>query len=385
MAWNEPGGGKDRDPWGNRGGDQGPPDLDEAFRKLQNQLSGLFGGGRGGSGGEGGEAAPFNPKILLGILGIVLVGYFLAGIYMVDEQERGVVFRFGAVQEDVVMPGLHWNPRIIDRVQKVNVTRVNDIEHEALMLTRDENIVDVRITVQYVINDPVRYAVEVRNPEDSLQRATESALRHVVGSSLMDQVITEGRAAMGLDLRDRIQSYVSHYGSGILISTVNVDQSGPPREVQDAFDDVQRAKEDEVRFINQARAYAEQIIPEARGESQQQIERANAYRDRVVSQAEGESDRFVKLFAEYSQAREVTRNRLYIDAMETVLSQSSKVLVDIEGGNNLLYLPLDRMGARADANAQPQQLVQPRSLEPRETQQQRRQEEPTLLRRREPR
>jgi modulator of FtsH protease HflK len=378
MAWNEPGGGKDRDPWGNRGGDQGPPDLDEAFRKLQDKLSGMF-GGRGGSGGGDGSSPGFNPLIGLIVLSVAVVGYFVAGVYMVDEQERGVVFRFGAVLDDVVMPGLHWNPPIVDRVQKVNVTRVNATEHHALMLTRDENIVDVRVTVQYVVNDPVKFVTQVRDPIDSLDKATESALRHVVGSSLMDQVITEGRAAMGIDLRERLQSYVNHYGSGIFVSTVNVDQSGPPREVQDAFDEVQKAKEDEVRFVNQASAYAEQIIPEARGEAQEQIERANAYRDRVVSQAQGETDRFIKLLAEYQQAREVTRNRLYIDAMETVLANSSKVLVDLENGNNLLYLPLDRMGRRAETG---NQLVQPRTIEPRETP---RQDESQLLRRRESR
>jgi modulator of FtsH protease HflK len=377
MAWNEPGGGKDRDPWGNRGGDQGPPDLDEAFRKLQDKLSGVF-GGRGGTGGSSG--AGFNPFALFAILGVLVLGYFAFGVYMVDEQERGVVFRFGAVQEDVVMPGLHWNPPIVDRVQKVNVTRVNATEHHALMLTRDENIVDVRVTVQYVVNDPIRFATQVRDPIDSLNKATESALRHVVGSSLMDQVITEGRAAMGIDLRERMQSYINHYGSGIFISTVNVDQSGPPREVQDAFDEVQKAKEDEVRFVNEARAYAEQVVPEARGSAQEQIERANAYRDRVIAQAMGETDRFLKLLAEYQQARDVTRNRLYIDAMETVLANSSKVLINLDGGNNMMYLPLDRIGRRPEASNN--QLVQPRALEPREPD---RQEQHQLLRRRESR
>jgi modulator of FtsH protease HflK len=363
MAWNEPGGGKDRDPWGNRGGDQGPPDLDEAFRKLQERLSGMF-GGRGGSGNGDGSGAGFNPMAVLGVFGVALVIYAALGVYMIDEQERGVVFRFGAVRDDVVMPGLHWYPPVIDRVEKVNVTRMRDIEHHALMLTRDENIVDVRITVQYLVNDPIKFVTRVEQPERSLEKATESALRHVVGSSLMDQVITEGRAAMGMDLRERLQSYVNHYGSGILVSTVNIDQSGPPREVQEAFDEVQRAKEDEVRFVNRATAHAEQIIPEARGEAQQQIERANAYRDRVVAQAHGESERFRMLLAEYQQAQDVTRNRLYIDAMESVLSNSSKVLVNIEGGNNLLYLPLDRMGQRA--NAATEVLHQPRSLESRE-------------------
>jgi modulator of FtsH protease HflK len=375
MAWNEPGGGKDRDPWGNRGGDNGPPDLDEAFRKLQNQLSGLF-GGRGGSGGDGQGGLPgFNPLIGAVVLGIALVGYFIAGIYVVDEQERGVVFRFGAVQEDVVMPGLRWYPPIIDRVERVNVTRLGSIEHEALMLTRDDNIVDISITVQFRVDRPVDFVVNVRNPMESLRQATESALRHVIGGSLLDQVITEGREAIGMDMKERLQSYLNHYGTGIHISTVNIDRSGPPRPVQAAFDEVQRAREDEFRFVNEATAYAESIIPEARGEAQQQIEQANAYRDRVIARADGEAQRFNLLLSEYRQAPQVTRTRLYIDAMETVLSNSSKVLVDVEGGNNMLYLPLDRIGRQAEGNSQ-RQL--PRNLVPQDSQSI---EEPNLLRR----
>ncbi len=339
MAWNEPGGG-DKDPWGSRG-DQGPPDLDEAFKKLQAQLASIFGGGRGGSGGDG-------SGLNAGMLGIVLVvaavAYGLFGLYQLDEQERGVVFRFGAAKEDIVLPGLHWNPPIIDVVRKVNVTRVNSKNHQALMLTEDENIVDVSLTVQYVVNDPLKFLVMVRDPENSLDHAVESALRHVVGSSLMDDVITAGRAAIAAEVQDRLQTYLDTYGTGILVSKVNIDESAPPNQVRDAFNDVQKAKEDEQRVINEANAYAESIIPEARGEAQKQIEQANAYRDQVIARAEGEAERFEKLLTEYSLAKEVTRDRLYIDAMESVLSRSSKIMIDVEGGNNLLYLPLDRLG-----------------------------------------
>ena len=211
------------------------------------------------------------------------------------------------------------------------------------MLSEDENIVDVSVTVQYVIDDPVKFLVMVRNPEVSIDHATESALRHVVGSSSMDDVITEGREALGFEVQERLQSYLNRYSTGIRISKVNIDQSGPPQQVQDAFDDVQKAKEDEVRIVNEANAYAESIIPEARGDAQVQIEQANAYRDQVVARAEGEAERFDKLLTEYTAAKQVTRDRLYIDAMESVLSNSSKVMVDVQGGNNLLYLPLDRM------------------------------------------
>lgn len=337
MAWNEPGG-NDKDPWGNRG-DQGPPDLDEAFRKLQNQLSGIFGGGGGNASGGGGITA----GALGGLLVLAAIAYGIFGLYTIDEQERGVVFRFGKAQENVILPGLHWNPPIVDRVEKVNVTRVNSHTHQALMLTEDENIVDVKLTVQYVINNPVDYLVNVRDPERSLDHATESALRHVVGSSEMDAVITDGRASIGVEVQERLQTYLDRYTTGYRVSKVNIDESAPPQQVQEAFNDVQKAKEDEQRFKNDANAYAERVIPEARGDAQKQIEEAGAYRDQVIARAEGEADRFTKLLTEYSQAKRVTRDRLHIDAMERVLSQSSKVLIDVEGGNNMLYLPLDRM------------------------------------------
>ena len=350
MAWNEPGG-DGKDPWGNRG-DQGPPDLDEAFKKLQAQLSGIF-GGRGGGGGS-------SSQLTGGAVGLIavllLIGYGLWGLYQVDEQESGVVFRFGAAQEVIVEPGLHWNPPLIDVVEKVNVTRVNSHQHKALMLTEDENIVDVSLTVQYVVNDPVAFLVNVRRPEGSLDHATESALRHVVGSSGMDDVITAGRAAIAAEVQQRLQSYLDTYGTGILVSKVNIDESAPPEQVRDAFNDVQKAKEDEQRIINEANAYAESIIPNARGEAQKLIEQANAYRDQVVSRAQGEAQRFEKVLVEYQLAKEVTRDRLYIDAMESVLGRSSKIMIDVEGGNNLMYLPLDRltqpMSGMGDAGSQ---------------------------------
>ena len=345
MAWDDSGGGRDKDPWGTRG-DQGPPDLDEALRKLQGQLSGIFGRGRGGGAKRGGG---INLSAFGIAIAVLVLGYGFWGLYQVDQQERGVVFRFGEVRDEVVLPGLHWNPPIIDRVERVNVTRVNDHEHQALMLTEDENIVDIGMTVQYVIDNPVDYLVKVKNPLVSIDHATESALRHVVGSSTMDLVITEGRAALGTEVQDRLQSYLNRYETGILVSTVNIDESGPPQQVQEAFDDVQKAKEDEARYVNEANAYAEEIVPKARGEAQRQIEEANAYRDQVIARAEGEAERFSKLLEEYALARDVTRDRLYIDAIESVLSQSTKVMVDVEGGNNMLYLPLDRIASRSSA------------------------------------
>ena len=330
MAWNEPGGNKDKDPWGQKGADQGPPDLDEAFRKLQSQLAGIFGGRTGNSGGGSGSAS-VNPRTLLIVLLVAVVIYVLSGLYQIDQQERGVVFRFGAVKDEVVMPGLHWYPRFIDTVETVNVTRVNSIKHQALMLTQDENIVDVTLTVQWVIDNPIDFATKVRDPENSLENAAESALRHVVGSTQMDDVITEGRAAIAVEVGERLQTYLNRYGTGILVSKANIDQSVPPKQVQDAFDDVQRAKEDQQRVINEATAYRESVVPEARGDAQKEMLQAEAYRDQVTARAEGETRRFNKLLAEYRLAKQVTRDRLYIDALESVLSHTTKILVDVKG------------------------------------------------------
>ena len=348
MAWNESGGG-DKDPWGNRG-DQGPPDLDEAIRKLQGQLSGLFGGG----GSTGGSSSGGLSAGSIGLLLVVLAGlYTFSGVYQVDEQERGVVFRFGKVMEQEITPGLHWNPPLIDQVELVNVTQVQSHSHQASMLTKDENIVDISLTVQWVIASAADYLINVRDPKKSLDQATESALRHVAGSSTMDQVITDGREAIAIEVQERLRSYLSMYGTGIDITKVNIDRSAPPVQVQEAFNDVQKAKEDQQKFINQATAYSQQIVPEARGKAQRQLEEAQAYRDRVIARSEGEAERFEKLLGEYHGAKQVTRDRLYIDALENVFKNASKVMVDVEGGNNMMYLPLDKLTQQSGGNNAP--------------------------------
>ena len=346
MAWNDDQGRKD--PWGNSG-DQGPPDLDDVFRKFKGSLGGLFGGGGGSSGSGGGARRFLSPTFIIIALLVIALIYAMFGLYQVDQQERGVVFRFGKVQPDPTTAGLRWRWPLIDAVELVNVTRVNDIEHSGQMLTEDENIVRVDLVVQYVVEEPLKFAVEIRDPRESLRHATESAVRHVVGSSTMDAVITEGRAELGFEVQDRLQSYVDRYETGIRVLKVNIDTVGPPAEVQEAFDDVQKAKEDEVKFTNQANAYAQGVVPEARGEAQQVIEQANAYRDQVIANAEGEAERFRKLLVEYTRAKDVTRTRLYIEAMESVLSNTNKVIVDVEASNNMLYLPLDQIRARASA------------------------------------
>ena len=335
MAWNESNGGNNpRDPWG--GGNQGPPDLDEALKKLQRQLGSFFGGGSSGGGNKASKSLLF-----VGFFAVIFV-WALSGFYQVDEQERAVVLRFGKYF-DTVQPGLQWNPPLVDEVILVNTTKVRAASFREIMLTQDENIVEVKLSVQYVIDDPTKFVLEVRDPERSLQHAAQSALRHVVGDMPMDMVLTEGRAGIAIDVQERLQDYIRLYGTGIRISKVNVDESNPPSQVQAAFDDVIKAREDEERVKNEAEAYANGIVPEARGQAQRQLEEADAYRQQVIANAEGEADRFNKLLQEFKKAPAVTRERLYIDAIEDVLSNTSKVMVDVEGGNNMIYLPLDKI------------------------------------------
>jgi membrane protease subunit HflK len=349
MAWNEPSSnGKDQDPWGgNRrpnGQDQGPPDLDEALGKLIEKFNGLFGGSgnKGTSGSDGGGASAPNGKIILFGAAIVLVLWAGMGFYTVDQQERSVVLRLGKYSE-TVQPGLQWNPPLIDNVTKVNVTAVRDVDLRALMLTEDENIVQVGLSVQYIVSNPKDFLLEVRDPEGTLLQATESALRHVVGGSEMHSVLTEGRALLALDIESRLQNYLNGYQTGLEVIKVNIENTSAPSQVQDAFDDVIKAREDEQRVKNEAQAYANGIVPEARGRAQRVNEEALAYREQVVARAEGEATRFTKLLTEYQKAPEVTRERLYIVAMEDVLSNASKVMVDVKGGNNMMVLPLDQI------------------------------------------
>ena len=342
MAWNEPGGNNqgDKDPWGNKN-DQGPPDLDEAFKKLQNNLSQMFGGKSGGSGG--GSSLKMNSGMIGGLIILAIVGWALSGVYTLDEKERGVVLRLGKVNDEILLPGLHWNPPIVDQVMFESVTDVKSIQHNSEMLTEDENIVKVNMQVQYVVSDVKEYLLRVSNPVQSLYQSTESALRHEVGSAVMNDVLTSGRAELGIKVKDRIQTYMNRYTTGIEVTQVVIDETAPPDAVRAAFDDVIKAREDEVREKNEATAYANQVVPEARGEAQRLVEQALGYKERVVARARGEAARFNALYAEYELAPEVTRERLYLDTMESVMANSTKVMVDVEGGNNLLYLPLDKL------------------------------------------
>ncbi len=361
MAWNEPGGGKDKDPWGNNGGNngknnnrgnQGPPDLDEIFKDLQKKFGSLFGGKGGGSGSRSGGSTGV-PGGSLGIglvIAILLIFWVATGFYKVEEAERGVVFQFGKHVE-TTQKGLHWHlPIPIQRVEKVDVTKRYTIPLNSTMLTQDENIVDIHGTVQYQIENAEKYLFNVRHPELSLSQVTESALRESIGRSKMDYVITEGRGEIAIQVKGIIQNIVNNYQTGLTIFKVNIQSAKPPEAVKDAFDDVTQAREDEERFKNEAEAYRNEVIPKARGASARLREEAEAYKNEVIARAEGEAQRFTKLLKEYKKAPKITRERLYIDMMESVLSNSSKVMVDVEGGNNLLYLPLDKLMDRQNSN-----------------------------------
>ena len=345
MAWNEPGGNGDKDPWSKIRGNQGPPDLDEVIKNLQKKFGSLFGGKGGGSGsGSSGSSAG---KFGIGLVVVILLLFWMAtGFYKVEEAERAVVLRFGE-HAYTTQKGLHWHfPAPIERVEKVDVTKVYTIPLNSTMLTQDENIVDILGTVQYQIDDAEKYLFNVRGPEISLAQVTESALRESIGRSKMDYVITEGRGEIAIQVRSIIQDIVNNYQTGLNIFKVNIQSAKPPEAVKDAFDDVTKAREDEERFKNEAEAYRNEVIPKARGASARMREEAEAYKNEVIARAEGEAARFKQLLKEYKKAPKITRERLYIDMMESVLSNSSKVMVDVEGGNNLLYLPLDKLMER---------------------------------------
>ncbi|MBQ0718783.1 MAG: FtsH protease activity modulator HflK [Gammaproteobacteria bacterium] len=334
MAWNEPGGGKD--PWGSGSGKGGnPPDLDAALKDIGDKFGKIFGGGSGGGGGIGGVA-------IIGLLAIVLVVWALLGFYQVDAKEKALVLRLGKFHE-IIGDGLHWNPPLVDIVTRVRVTEERQYQTRGQMLTEDENIVELPLTVHYNIKSVKDFVLNVKAPEHSLRHATDSALRHVVGSSGLDEVVSTGREQLSIDVKERLQTYLDSYGTGIKVVKVNILEAKPPSAVKAAYDDVIKAREDRERVINEAQAYANGIVPEARGRAKRVLEEAKGYQARVVADAEGETERFDKLLHEYQKAPVVTRQRLYLDTMQSVMENSSKILVDVEGGNNMLYLPLDKI------------------------------------------
>lgn len=366
MAWNEPGGGNNKDPWGGRG-DQGPPDLDEVVKKMQDKLGGLFGGGRkrGGDGGRGGGGGGAGYTGFGVIAAIVVLVWLASGIYIVDAGRQGVVMRFGAFSE-LTPPGPHWRiPYPVEKVEVVNVEQRRFVEigyrsgaagqavvavpREALMLTEDENIVNIQLAVQYQVSDPRQYLFDVRDPDGVLKQVAESAIREVIGKSEMDFVLKEGRAQVVADIKSLMQKTLDSYKAGLLVSDVNLQDAQPPEEVQAAFSDAIKAREDKERLKNEAEAYSNDVIPRARGAAARQIQEANGYKESLIAKAEGEASRFSQLLSEYKKAPEVTRKRLYLETMESVLGKSSKVLVDSKNANNLMYLPIDQLLKQSSA------------------------------------
>ena len=366
MAWNQPGNnGQDRDPWGssnnqggnsggngNKGGrEQGPPDLDDIFRKLSKKLGGL-GGGKGGLGGGSGSQGPRGPMggRIVGIVAAAAVIIWAAsGFYTIKEAERGVVTRFGKFSH-LVEPGLNWKPTFIDSVQAVNVESVRELAASGVMLTSDENVVRVEMNVQYRVTDPERYLFSVTSADDSLRQATDSALRGVIGKYTMDRILTEGRTVIRSDTQRELEETIRPYNMGITLLDVNFQTARPPEEVKAAFDDAIAARENEQQYIREAEAYTNEVQPRANGQAQRILEEARAYKTQTVLEAQGEVARFAKILPEYKAAPEITRERLYIETMEKVLSHTRKVLVN-DKGSNLMVLPLDQMLKGAGAPA----------------------------------
>ena len=334
MNWEN----QNKDPWGNK---NESPDFDELMKKF----SSILGGKKSSSNGSGGGGNNLNispSRILMYALFGFSVIYALQCIYQLDASERAVILRFGEFYEEQE-EGLNFRFAGIDERYIENVSLTRRYTQTNSMLTKDENIVDVTVSAQYRIANLKDFVLNVKDPEGSLRNAIESALRHVVGDNTLDQTLTVGRENIAQEVQTRLQQYLDIYQTGLLVQQVNIEKTDPPAAVKNAFDDVVAAREDKERLQNEAERYALTIVPEARGQAQARIRGAEAYKEEVVAKAEGEVDRFNKLREEYAKAPEVTRDRLYLDALQSVLSNSTKIMVDVEGGNNLLYLPLDKI------------------------------------------
>lgn len=357
MAWNDPGGDKDKDPWTgsnkkgpDKGPEQGPPDLDEAWRNFSRKLKSALGRrARKTSKGGGGPDQPNleGYGLLAGLIGAALfVLWLLSGIFIVAPAEKAVILRFGRYVS-TMGPGPHWIPPIIDKKYVVNVGKVDNFSYGGAadpihMLTKDENIVNVSVAVQFRVKNPKDYLFNVVNPNASLQQATASALRQVIGQSSLDDVLTVGRALIRQQVSEQLNSILELYHTGIEVTNVSMQPAAAPEEVKDKFDEAIRAQEDEQRFINQAEAYARSVTPIAEGRAKRYVQEANGYKQQVILRAAGDTARYLALLPEYGKAPQVMRNRLYLDTMEAVFKHVSKVVVDTQSGS-LMYLPIQQM------------------------------------------
>jgi membrane protease subunit HflK len=355
MALNDP-------QWGKRGND-GPPDLDELWRRVNQRLNSLFGGrGGGGNTPSGPGARQFGSGFGLLVILVVIV-WLASGFYIVDASQRGVVLRFGKFVEST-LPGPRWHfPWPMESAEVVNVTGVRTVEigyrnnvkskvqNESLMITDDENIIDIQFAVQYILKDPQDYLFNNRDADKSVMQAAESAIREVVGKSKMDFLLSGGKEKIVETVQILLQKILDRYKTGISIMRVTMQDAQAPEEVQAAFADAVKAGQDRERQINEGQSYFNDVVPKAKGTSARLLQEGEGYRQSVIANAEGEASRFTQIVAEYSKAPVVTRQRLYLDAMQQVLSNSSKVVVDQKGGNNLLYLPLDKIMQLSASNA----------------------------------
>jgi membrane protease subunit HflK len=382
MSLNDPnwGRGGSRGPQGPGGGNQGPPDLDELWRSFNRRLNDLFGRRRGG------DEPPKPPSSLhLGggasvLVVLVLVVWLASGFYIVDAASRGVVLTFGRFAEETG-PGLRWRvPWPIQSHELVNLAQVRTLEvgyrnnvrtkvlKESLMLTDDENIVDLQFAVQYTVKDARDFIFTVRRPDETAQQVAETAMREVIGKSKMDGILYENREEIAIKARQLMQVIHDRYGTGIAVSTVTIQAAQPPEQVQAAFDDAVKAGQDQERQKNEGQSYANDVIPRARGTASRLMQESEGYKQRVIANAEGEASRFKQVLAEYSKAPGVTRERIYIDTLQQVLSSTNKIMLDYRGSGNLLYLPLDKImqqsGSATTSEAQASQRPSPEPAVP---------------------
>ncbi len=345
--------------WGKRRGNSGPPDLDEILRNFNQKLNEIFGkkggGGDDGDSDSGGSSMP-SGKGIVAIAVLLALAWLGSGFYIVDEGQRGVVLRFGKYVE-TTLPGLRWHiPSPIETVESVNIGQVRTVEigyrnnvrskvpKEALMLTDDENIIDIQFAVQYILNNPENFLFTNRDPENTVLQVAETAIRQIIGTSKMDFVLYEGREEVAAKTTELMQKILDRYQIGISINRVTMQNAQPPEQVQAAFDDAVKAGQDRERQRNEGQAYANDVVPRAKGGAARLLEEAQGYKQKVISTAEGDTSRFAQVQVEYAKAPEVTRERMYLDTIQQVLSSTSKILIDQEkGGGNLLYLPLDKL------------------------------------------
>jgi len=364
--------------WGRKKGNSGPPDLDELWRNLNKKLNNLLkrkssgGGGEGSGGGEkptGGKPLHFRGGIGL-VAGLLLLMWVSSGFYIVNEGQRGVVLRFGKYVE-TTQAGLRWHmPYPVEVVESVNLSQVRTVEigyrnnvrskvlKESLMLTDDENIIDIQFAVQYILKNPEEFLFNNREPESAVMQAAETAIREVIGKSKMDFVLYEGREQVAAQTTVLMQEILDRYKIGVAISKVTMQNAQPPEQVQAAFDDAVKAGQDRERQKNEGQAYANDVIPKARGNAARLMEEAEGYKQRVIVSSEGDASRFKQILVEYSKAPGVTRDRMYLDMMQQVLSSSTKILVDQKSGNNLLYLPLDKLIQNSGPSPTPAQITE---------------------------